>query len=290
MSWLSDFVGGITGQSQQKAVKKAANASNKKSEQYRTEALDALDKGNVDLAGLIPFVQQGKAGAYSDIAEMLKAIMDEVNRGSTDIGSQFDAAIASASGGDAASRAAIEQQFLDSIRTGSAMAQKSVAGTGFGNSSLVPSKIATAVLPNAIGGKMAALAKLESDNNARLDELRRAKVAALAGRQNFASEAVTNTLGKKIDLGQTYFGTELGLRKEPIQNSLNVKAQPGVVYPDLNFPATVSGASALGSALGGIGASALGSFSNNYFGGLGSSASGNGVQDIVKALLAKQAA
>lgn len=287
MSWLGDFVGGITGSSQQKATKKAAQASNKTSKQYSADALAALDKGNADLAGLIPFVQQGKTSAYGDITDALKAIMDEISRGSGEIGGQYDTAIASATGGDAASRAAIEQAFQDSIRTGSALAQKSVAGTGFGNSSLVPSKIATAVLPNAVGAKMSALAKLESDNNARLDELRRAKVAALAGRQNFATEAVTNTLGKKIDLGQTYFGTELGLRKEPISNSLNVKAQPGVVYPNLNFPATVSGASAFGSALGGIGASALGSFSNNYFGGLGSSASGNGVQDIVKALLAK---
>lgn len=290
MSWLSDFVGGVTGKSQQDAVKNAAKKSNKKSEQYRTEALAALDAGNADLLKLLDNLAVGKASGLKDIEDMLSRVFTEFGRGEGEIGRVYDTAITDAAREDEAGKQAIEQAFMDSIRTGSAAVQKSIAGTGYGNSSIVGNRIATGVVPNAVGGKLQALARLEADRRDRIGALRSEKARAVTGRQNAMSQIVTDTLGRKVDLGQTYFSQEMGLREAPIRNNLNVKAQPGAVYPEMQFPASVSGASAFGSALGPLGFGALGSFANNYFGGLGKKASGDqSVQDLIEALKASRA-
>lgn len=286
MSWLGDFVGGITGKSQQDAVKKAAGKSNKKANEYRDESLAALDTANKDILALLPTLQGGKDAAFAGIEDLLKRVFGEIDRGNNAVGGLYDQAITETAGGGAAGRAAIEQAFQDAVRTGSASVQKGLAGTGMGNSSLVGSRIARSVIPNAVGGKMNALAALEDATASRVASLRGEKARALTGRQNAGTQVLTDTLGRKVDLGERYFGQEMALRGQPIQNNLNAKVQPGVIYPNLQFPAAVSGASALGSTLGGIGAGAAGAFTNNYFGSLGSNMGGGNqsVQELIEAL------
>lgn len=286
MSWLGDFIGGITGKSQQDATAKAAQKQNKTDLQYSADAKGALTDANSQLAALLPFIQGMGAKSQGDIEDMLKRITDYFGADDSKIGSEYDMAIGGAGAGNDASKAAIEQNFQDSLRTGSAAVAKSMAGTGLGTSTLVPSRIATSIVPNAIGSKMSALAALDNANADRVTGLRTAKAGAMTTRAGLRSSILTDTLGKKIDLANQYFGTELGTRMKPIENNLNVLAQPGAVYPKLNYPATVSGMSAAGSAFGPIGVGAAGSFANNYFGGIGKQAAGGAGAATIAQMLA----
>ena len=281
MSWLSDFIGGVTGKSQQDATASAANKSNKNAEKYRGEAIDALNTGNADLAALMPFLQAGGSARMAEIEDLLKRVFGDMSAGNTAINGAYDTAINGAKADAGSSKAAIEQEFQDSLRTGVGAVQRSYAGTGLGTSTLVPSQVATNIVPNAVGSKMRALATLDNGLADRVTSLQARRADTTASRANLGTQIMTDTLGKKIDLANTYFGQEMNLREAPIRNRLNTLAQPNAIYPNLTFPATVSGASAAGSTLGGIGAGIAG----QYFNGVGQNAGmSQSIKDLIAAL------
>lgn len=184
--------------------------------------------------------QSGSAGAAQGSAA--PSVLDEIRRlgaqrfgdysaGAQGIMGRYDSDVAAmnplfakALGDTTSSKAAIEQQFLDTVRQGGADVNRSLARRGFGGSTARDSA-ETAIRANALGGKLGALASLDNEQASRAQGLSALRASMASGRAGMQADL----FGRGQSIAQGSADQELALRQMAAQSRLGALYSPGAV-------------------------------------------------------------
>lgn len=279
MSWLSDFVDGITGKAQADSAEKAAKLSNKTADKYRTEALAELGLSESALRGLMPLLEGMADEAGLDIEDAMSRFFAQSATREGGFFNQFDrgtdSIMSEARKFGRGAEESIEQNFQDTIRNQGAALDADLRRRGYvgGGGTGKAAYTASAIIPNALGGKLNALSDLRSRQATMLTGTQTARAgqrdAAHAGFIGSDLDALRGFLGAKLGTNQTYRDRQFGLAQAPIDLRTNTLVQPQAIYPAKSFAPSISGSAAAGSAFGpsllSIGSGLLG----NAFAGIG---------------------
>lgn len=236
---------------------------------FRGQALGALG----DLQGTFGGLQQLLGGAeqqrLGDLASGFQNFLGASQQARNQQLGQFDQGTSAiqglidqaTSGFQQSARAANQRTFDDTVRLQSQRLADSLSGRGLGSSSLLESGVASAIVPNALGGLLSANSAV--DQAASQARLGGAGILGnrLAQRESVLGQSLGDELARRfgvfqqqaVGLPETFLNRQIGAITTPAQFTASALAQPGAIYPQLASRLSLPAAPSVFAAQGGQG-------------------------------------